>query len=258
MDVAAGLRLTVHVQILDSSDFGLRSARLVLRSLTSKVSITLFPMIHLGEPAFFEAVYADAFAHDAVMVEGVRSPITKRVTRAYRWIMGAKQIALVVQPPYPSQAQSRAKIIHADLSGAEFEKLWAEVSIFLKVLVYLGAPVYAVYQRWFGTRASLAKGHTLDDLPSRKETMNWTPEFAAFDNAIMVERDKRLLAVLRSYLDEPSEEPRRLAIVYGAAHMRAVIREVTKHLGYYAAESDWMLIFSLDREEAPELSSGAG
>jgi len=207
-------------------------------------------MIHLGEPAFFRAVYEDAFAKDAVLVEGVRSPITMRITRSYRWIAESRRLALVVQPPYPTQSASRAKIIHADLTGEEFERLWKGVPLLLKLLLYIGAPLYGSYQRWFGTRASLARGHSLEDLPSRKETLSWAPEYAAFDNAIRTARDKRLVEVMDAYLDEPVAEPRRLAIVYGASHMRAVIRELTKARRFHAVEGDWLMVFPLDNGDA--------
>lgn len=239
------------MQLLDSSDWGLRSARLTFRSAASNVTVTLFPMIHLGEAAFYEAVYRDACAHDAVLVEGVRSPITTRVTRAYRWIEGAKHIGLVVQPRHPPQSESQATMIHADLSGEEFERHWRKVPIRLRLLLYVGAPIYALYYRWFGSRASLAKGHALDDLPSRDETLRWTPEFASFDEAILTERDKRLIEVMSGYLDETTSEPRRLAVVYGARHMRAVIKELTRKRAFHCVDSEWMLIFPLERDAAP-------
>lgn len=72
------------MQLLDSSDLGLRSARLTFRSTGSNVTVTLFPMVHLGEAAFYDAVHKDAGARDAMLVEGVRSPAVTRITRAYR------------------------------------------------------------------------------------------------------------------------------------------------------------------------------
>lgn len=231
------------MQLLESSDLGLRSARLTFRSPTSNVVVTLFPMVHLGEAAFYHAVYRDACTHDAVLVEGVRSPVTARVTRSYRWIEGAKPIDLIVQPRLP--AQSQATVIHADLSGDEFEQHWRKVPLYLRLPLYVAAPTYALYQRWFGSRGSLAKGHSLDDLPRRDETLSWTPEFASIDQAMLVERDKRLVEVMGDYLDAATSEPRRLAIVYGALHMRAVINELTRRRGFHCANSKWMLIFPL-------------
>src|SRR5262245_11194018 len=109
------------MQLLESSCLGLRSARLTFQCAASEVSVTLFPMVHLGDRGFYSAVYQDACSHDVMLVEGVSSPVTTRVTRAYRWIEGPR-IGLVVQPRHPAQADSRAKIIHADLRGEEFEQ----------------------------------------------------------------------------------------------------------------------------------------
>jgi hypothetical protein len=72
------------MQFVESSIWGVRSARLSFQSRSSAVTVTLFPMVHIGEAGFYEAVYADALGHDIVLLEGVRSPITTRVTRSYR------------------------------------------------------------------------------------------------------------------------------------------------------------------------------
>lgn len=153
-------------------------------------------------------------------------------------------MGLIVQPETPRSSDVRATIIHADLSGEEFERHWRKVPLRLRVLLYLGAPAYALYHRWLGSRMSLAKGHALDDLPSRGETLSWTPEFAAFDEALLTVRDKRLVEVMGDYLDNAPAEPSRLAIVYGALHMRAVIKELVRNRNFRCTESKWMLIFS--------------
>jgi hypothetical protein len=241
--------IVAAVQILDSSVWGLRSARRTFRSATSNVTVTLFPMIHLGEAAFYDAVWRDACAHDAVLVEGVRSPVTKRVTRAYRWIEGAKHIALVVQPHHPAQSDSQATIIHADLPGDEFEQHWRKVPLHLRLLLYAGALMYGLYYRWFGSRESLAEGHALDYLPSRDETLRWTPEYASLYEAILTERDRRLVEVMSDYLDSAPTSPRRLAIVYGAGHMRAVIKALTRRR-FFSVNSEWMLVFPLEHHGA--------
>lgn len=233
------------MQLLESSYLGLRSARLTFASAGTDVSVTLFPMVHLGDASFYEAVYKDACAHDIVLVEGVRSPVTIRVTRSYRWISGSKRLGLVVQTKPPPQAESTARIVHADLSGEEFERHWRKVALPTRLLLYAVAPAYALYQRWFGTRESLAKGHSLDDLPSRKETLSWTPEFSAFGDAVLAERDKHLISVLAEHLVSPDGSRRQLAIVYGARHMRAVIRELARR-GFHCVVSEWMTVFALE------------
>ena len=61
------------MQFIESSVIGLRVARHKLGSRSFKPTVTLFPMIHVGEAAFFERVYNDAARHDIILLEGVRS-----------------------------------------------------------------------------------------------------------------------------------------------------------------------------------------
>ena len=76
---------------------GLRTARMVFSSRTSLVSVTLYPMVHVGEEQFYRETYDEAFSHDAVLVEGFRSPVGRNLTRSYRWI-NFKKLGLVRQP----------------------------------------------------------------------------------------------------------------------------------------------------------------
>ena len=127
--VIAVEQLIEAMQIIESSLLGLRSARLVLAKPNSSIEVTLFPMVHVGEPAFFARVYRDAFNHDTALVEGINSPIGHRITRSYRWITGAKRLGLIVQPRYPEPRDVHAKIIWADLSATEFATVWRSVTI---------------------------------------------------------------------------------------------------------------------------------
>jgi len=233
------------VQIVEASLLALRTARLSLANATSNIRITLFPMVHIGEPEYFETVYADAFAHDVAIVEALRSPISRRITRSNRWIEGSPALNLVVQPRYPPPGSCRAGIIEADLSGEEFAAVWREVPLWLRALVYVVTPAIGAQRRWFGTRERLAKGLSFDDLTSRDEWLNWDPETAALDRAILHARDVRLLEILNEQLGDPAPDPRRVSVVYGARHMRAVVRELKQTRIYHVERGDWLIVFRL-------------
>jgi hypothetical protein len=206
-------------------------------------------MVHVGEPDFYRAVYEDAFSHDVVLVEGVRSPIVRRITTVYRWLANSKRIGLAVQSVDPRLSSGRATIVHADLTGAEFEAVWRKIPVWARVTVYFYAAIVGLRYRWFGSRQSLAKGMSLEDLPSRADTISWDwdpdPEFAALHDAIVVARDARLIERLCDQLDNHDQNVR-VAVVYGAGHMRAVLRELTDNRRYYAAEARWLTIFPLE------------
>ena len=233
------------MQIMESTDWAVRTARLGLTSTVSDVRVTLFPMLHVGEPGFFETVYSDAFSHDVVLVEGLRSPIVGRITRSYRWVELSTRLKLVVQPHYPSQASCKARIVEADLSGAEFAKVWREVPLWLRAFMWLAAPVIGAERRWRSTRRSLAKGLSLDDLTSRHETLSWSPKLTKLNHAIMHAQDAHLLERLNDQLDDCEGRSRDIAIVYGAYHMRAVLRELTQRRKYHVARGDWLTVFRL-------------
>jgi hypothetical protein len=86
-----------------------------------------------------------------------------------------------------------------------------------------------------------------EDQPSLAELMAMTPETGAVTQAILHTRDDRLLERLATELDaRPLAEERTIAVVYGAAHMRAVVRELTTTRGFIVTGSDWRTVLALD------------
>jgi hypothetical protein len=231
------------MQILETSSLGLRSARLVFRKIDSAVSVTLFPMVHVGEKRFYREAFDEAFSHDVVLVEGVRSAVTRNLTRSYRWI-DLERLELVLQPKTPPQAAIAARIITADLTTAEFERQWRMVPMRYRALFLVLAPLYGIYLRLIGSRETIAKRQALEDLASAEESLNWDPAFEGVENAILHARDARLIECLRAELDDKSDARKRIAIVYGARHMRAVLRELTGQ-GFVCAEARWNNVFTL-------------
>ena len=229
------------MQIIESSVIGVRSARLEFWHPDIRATVTLFPMIHIAEPSFYARVYEDAFAQDVALVEGVDSPIARRITRAYRWMLGSKTLQLSLQPNPPSAPQAR--IVHADLTGPEFEVVWRKVPPWLRWIVYVYAMALGLSGRFRMTRLRLAKIVPLDDAPTLRELAQ-SPEAGALSEAILDARDRRLLERLRECIGETHGAKRAIAVVYGAGHMRAVIRELTDKLGFHTGKTEWMTVFS--------------
>ena len=221
--------------------FGLRTARLVFRSSRSSATVTLFPMVHVGEERFYADVYADAFDHDVALVEGVRSSVSRNFTRAYRW-MRPERLGLVIQPKGPAASAAAARTVLADLSGDEFEREWRKVPWRLQCAFAVIAPLYGLSQRFFASRESMAKRSAMDDRLSSDEVLPCNPDSDAVHHCIGQARDERLLQCLAEELESASEEAKRIAIVYGARHMRAVIRELTRR-GFQCGEARWLTIF---------------
>lgn len=230
------------MQFIESSALGLRAARYTFTSPDSPWSVTIFPMIHIGEPGFFRSVYDGAFAHDLVLAEGVRSPVTRRVTRSYRWI--GSRLGLIVQPRYPPPEAVSARIVNADLNRDEFHSEWRQVPLWLRLAVYIAAPLIGLRLRWFGSRETIAKRAALEDCLSSDEILSWDPQTAALQRSIVNARDVRLIEHLDQELSRRCPQGCRMAIVYGASHMRAVVRELRRR-GFRAGKGEWHTVFDL-------------
>lgn len=225
------------MQFLEWSIVGLRSARHVFRHDDRDVTVTLFPMLHLGEAAFYEAVYADAAAHDVVVLEGVNSRIGTRLTRAYRWIRPAR-LGLVVQPKFP---RDRAKTIHADVSGEVFDAQWRKAPRALRWLIEGAAGVMGLWKGFTATRASIGKSYNTNDRRSRDAILAWDERMDPILRALLTERDEVLC---RSVLEASKDgRTRSIAVIYGAGHMGALRTALTKD-GFYPVDSQWMTVFA--------------
>lgn len=221
---------------------GLRTARMVFRSRNSSVSVMLYPMVHVGEERFYKETYEEAFAHDVILVEGVRSSVGRNLTRSYRWLNFAK-LGLVQQPKTPPQESVAARIVRADLTTEEFHREWRKVSLALRTAFLMVAPLYGVHRRFFASRERLARNMCLEDRQSADELLSWSPTFEPVKNSLIHARDKRLIKCMTAELDSSNGSEKRIAVVYGARHMRAVLRELTKR-GFYCSDASWRTIFS--------------
>ena len=228
------------MQILEASLLGLRAARIAFSNGETGQTVTLFPMIHAAEPEFYKAVVEDAFdAHDIALTEGISSPVTRRITRSYRWMVRGGG-PLVLQSGFMTEA-GRALRVRADLEPDEFDRLWATLPFATRLTITLAAPLVGLSLRLRPDLATLARRLEMDDLPSRDAVLGWSPETAPLDGVILQARDLRLVETLTRTIAD-AKDAERIAVVYGAAHMPAVLRALPD-LGFAWTASDWMLVF---------------
>jgi len=206
----------------------------------SNTIVTLYPMVHVGEQAFYNRVYGEAFTNDVVLVEGIKSTVVRHLTRSYRWL-DLKRLGLSLQPATPIQNTTASRIVVADLSADEFHQEWRKIPFWLRVAFYLVAS-YVGLKRHFSSRNDLAENMSLEDLRSSQELMNWDPKFEQANYALLHARDARLAECLGVELDQ--HEPKRVAIVYGAQHIRTVVR-ILGERGYRSSDAEWYVIFSV-------------
>lgn len=227
------------MQILEASLHGLRASKITYENSAGTV-VTLFPMVHAAEASFYAAAIQSAFEeHDFALTEGISSPVVIRLTRIYRWML-RRGGPLVLQTK-ATPANGRARRIQADLSTAEFHRLWAEVPVMTRMAMTLGAPLIGLSLFIKPNLEKLSRWLEKDDLASRDKILGWSPETAALDHALLAARDDRLVDTLTETVQAAQDETR-ISVFYGAAHIPAVLRALPG-LGFVWKESDWKVVF---------------
>jgi len=231
------------MQFLESSVIGLRAARHRLVADDHPAEVTLLPMLHVGEQRFFDRVAAEAQSHDVVLVEGVRSRTVWFLTRAYRWLP-LKRLGLVAQGRI-SPSHGGAEVIHADISPDEFERLWRALPWWQRFAFAAAGLAYGAWLRLSASRASIARRQSTTDLPDRGIALAHDTPVGGFFSVILHARDAHLAGVLAAELGKARGRPVRIAVVYGAAHMPAVLAELRAHGGFRPVESEWLEVIRL-------------
>ena len=232
------------MQFLEATDLGVRSAVYRLARSANATEFALFPMVHVGSPAYYEEVARRLKECGLILVEGVRSPRVAVLTSWYMVIERTPRFGLVTQR-HLSRVIPGDKAVNADMAGAAFEAGWGRIPLKERLMLYSLLPLLALYLRLFGTKEMLARHLTFDDLPSREEVLRVGEGFDAFDDLVMDQRDVILIDRIKSLVDERPSESRRVGIVYGAHHMRSVTRLLVGTLRYRVAGAEWITVFPL-------------
>ncbi len=231
------------MQIIETSSLSVRSAFLRLEGGGRAPGFSLFPMLHVGEPAFYERVTRQLEKCDLILYEGVNSRSVSLLTQLYPSL--AKGLGLATQQTMKLDHLAD-RLVHADVTGADFEDRWSKLGPWLRRAVIAGAPVLGMYLRYFATRQSIASHLRLDLKKSREEILH-SEDMKLFDDVVVTWRDQHLIGVIEQHRQKHQEKSFSIAVVFGAAHMRAVVRHLTKSLdpGYRVVQSEWMTVFSL-------------
>jgi hypothetical protein len=223
------------MQLIEVSIIGVRSAAIQLRHRTEPLTVLLFPMIHMGRPAFYRDVARRLRQCDVVVAEGLDRPsstgyayvLAARLTLQY----GARQLGTqdidyetlgipVIWPDTRRGCQGRR-------DGLGFLG-WLDVVLLTPVLMVA---------MLLGGRNRLLR------LPLE---VNDNSEFRLpiLDSVLRVSRDEDLLAALDQVLDEWRGRAATIAVVYGAAHMTAVVPHLTERHGFRPRRGEWLDVIS--------------
>ena len=233
------------MQIVENSTFGVRAVIYRFSHRDSRLEFELYPMIHIGEQRYFDDIRHRANRCDAILYEGVASTRVRILVISYKLIAMRKRLGLVCQSNALPRSAIDSKMVHADISAPDFSRFWARVPRWQRLLFYMAAPVVGILGYLTASRESLARRCEAESLPSRDEILARTGGLTAPYHALRTHRDEHLVACVLKCHNDFSIAQRRIGIMYGAAHMSAVIHFLRDELGYGLKSAEWVTVFSL-------------
>lgn len=233
------------MQIIETSYLGVRSAFFRLEGGSGTPAFCLFPMVHIGEQAYYDEVNRRLEKCDLILYEGVKSRSVARLTYAYRSLAKSPRLRLVTQDAMKLDHLAD-RLVHADVSGDDFESRWSKLGLGLRGAAQLAAPIVGLYWRHLATRQAIATYLGLNLLKSRDEIL-LGDNMDAMNEVLVTWRDQHLIEVVEEHRRRYQGRSLSIALVFGAEHMRAVIRHLTRapDPGYRVASSEWMMVFTL-------------
>jgi hypothetical protein len=238
------------MQIMEVDDRAVRAAVWTFQHPINCPRFVLFPMAHVAEPAFYENVTARVGRSDLAVVEGIvgKSRHAKTIVSINDLVARMDHLGLVVQN-IDYRAMS-IPLVRPDKTGEAFDRVWRRAPVWHRLL--LRACRLAVA---FGSvRRQVTRRLFADVLDAQVGSMNVSIEYEKYDRVArrvsdslssINERDRLLVQALTSIHEERSQESIVVAVVYGAAHMPAVVRHL-QTLGYQSTECEWLTVFGLD------------
>ena len=143
----------------------------------------------------------------------------------------------------------QSEVIQADVSTSDFNKKMKQLPFFVKLKLLLVMPFLGTYFRYFATRKEFCNelGAYLE--AELKITQDKVPRNdAAWEKAqevILDWRDTHLVDKLNEELEKTLTMSKDIAIVYGAAHMRAVEKHLIDNKGYKVDAIEWLNVIKL-------------
>jgi hypothetical protein len=230
------------MQIIEQSVVGVRSAVLRLTRRDTPLRFEIYPMVHVGEPAFYAAVTRRLRRCDLVVAEGVgTSPSASLLTESYRLPARFERSGLVVQDI--DYAALGVPVVNPDLSGAEFDAGWRALPLSQRAILSAAAPLMGIDQLLFGSRRALARQLELTDV-------EWHDRAVEIDSTdqlyelILDRRDRRLVEALDGIHRDRCHEAITVAVVYGAWHVPPLIDGLRGLHRYTVRGAEWLTVFS--------------
>ena len=233
------------MQVFEVTDHWVRSAVITMRHKDTPLRFLLFPMAHVASPSFYRQVRDRLESCDLLVVEGVHG--TSRqvdiLTLAYRLAARRDRNGLAEQD-YRTLLPAGVPVIAPDVSAGEVVADLKRAMGWQYPLLLAAAPVAGAIFAVRGPRAFLASESVDEELPPAPGTGTPTPAHLddPSERALLDRRDLRLVDALSEIHARRALEPITVAVVYGAAHIPAVVAGLLDRHGYRPRDAEWLTV----------------
>jgi hypothetical protein len=222
------------MQYVEASVIGIRSAVITLKRRATPLRFVLLPMVHVAEPDFYREVAALAGECALIVAEGAPSryyPMQAMMSRI-RWDRLVDQITgldleglgVPVQWEYVVDDRPKSAREQAMAKGADSVSALA-----MRVLGRYGSPL------------GLPNLEQADEHDDRWERLAGGRITRGFES-LTQKRDAQLVKALGAIHAERQHEPIQIAVVFGAAHIPAVVEYLTETFRYYVGDAKWLTV----------------
>ncbi|HZE49714.1 MAG TPA: hypothetical protein VE074_09130 [Jatrophihabitantaceae bacterium] len=231
------------MQIIEVSVTGVRSAALHVRRRGTPLRFTLFPMVHVGLPTFYEDVAARLRSVDLIVAEGIQgeSESTAAIMKAFQQATKGRGAALVVQ--HIDYDTLGPEVLCPDMTGADLERaLREQVPLLNRLLLRAGSPIAGLAIRFLGPEVVMNSYLAVDDLPTARQELFDEPD--ALDKVIVHDRDALVAKALAEIYEQHQSDDMHVAVVYGAEHVPGIFRYLHAAFGYRVISADWLNVYN--------------
>ena len=229
------------MQIIDSNDFNLRVATYLFER--EKTEIVIIPMFHIGSKDFYRQVSNELEKCDVIIYEGMDLKNIRRLHKSYRRC--ASRLSLSCQSDELNVHALNCKLVHADFTGIDALNEWKNIPLLGRLLFNIFFPLGLLFLAFSETRKSYARTfRNKEEIDSDLWFMK-IGKTNSISSFIMDKRNSLIMDNINQQLQVPDVEKRRIGILYGAGHMKAVINYITREHDFKMKDSWFLTVFEI-------------
>lgn len=233
------------MKIVESTDFYLRVVMFDFKhpDKNIKLSFRILPMFHIGTKKYYNSVMEKLSECDEILYEGFNFKKIRFQSQQFKRI--AKKLNLTTQMERVNLKKLNKTLTHSDLTTQQANSLWKNLSINEKFKFLIHDPIKLHYFSYSLNRKKLAKNFTT---AAKEQMLAYGPRFdeeGTAENLIMNEREKILLQILGSRFHRQKCVDKKIGIIYGAGHMKRIVRYIIDQLGYISKHAEFLEVYPI-------------